>query len=455
MSLPQTSIDTRSLFVRQSRLVVGHAWPMLLAQLASMGMPVIDTVLLGHFGTEDLAAVAVGGGVFITVILALFGIVQAVSPIVAHEKGAGRDDELAGVLHQGFWLALFLSFPGVACLLYPDPLLELSALAPGVDAKARAYLAALAWGVPAALLYRAFYAFCIAVGQPRPLMSISLVGALIHGLLASVLVNGAWGSAPLGVLGCGISNALIAYLELAAGMVYMRTSGSLKPYRLFRAWGAPRAETQKALLRLGVPMGFSSFVEVSAFALIALFVARLGTEAVAAHRVIANLGGVCYMLPLSMGLATLPCVGQAAGARDWRRARVSALAGLSIASLVSVPFGVALWLGRDALVDAYTGDPAVRGMCLSLIVYLAANQVVDAAQTVAAHALRGYKITFVPMLAHIAAFWGVGLIGGWWLAFRAPNPMGVTGFWLAMTLSLVFAAVFLGGLLWRMTRLHD
>jgi MATE family multidrug resistance protein len=440
------------MFFHQSRLIVAHAWPMLIAQLASMGMMVIDTVLLGHFGTEDLAAVAVGSGIYVAVILALSSVVQAVSPTVAHLKGAGRDGELAGVLHQGFWLALTLSVPGVLCLLHPDPLLGLSSLEPGVESKVRGYLAALAWGMPASLLYRAFYAFCVAVGQPRPLMAISLLCTLVHGLLASALVSGAWGGTPLGALGCGASNALIGWLALAAGLTYMRASRRLRVYRLFHGWRPPRLEMQRALLRLGVPMGLSGFVEISAFTFIALFVAQLGTQVVAGHRVVANLAGICYMLPLSLALATLPCVGQAAGARDWQGARVSALAGVCVAGLVSTAFGAALWCGRMALVDAYTDDPVVRGVGLSLIAYLAAYQVFDAVQTVAAHALRGYKITFLPMLVHVAAFWGVGLSGGWWLAFRAPRPMGAAGFWLASLLSLVFAALFLGWLLWRVAR---
>ncbi|MFB0936353.1 MAG: MATE family efflux transporter [Propionivibrio sp.] len=440
------------MFLRQSRLILVHAWPMLVAQLASMGMMVIDTVLLGHFGTEDLAAVAVGSGIYIAVILALAGVVQAVSPTVAHLKGAGRESELAGVLHQGFWLALFLSIPGIACLLYPDPLFALSRIDPGVEAKARAYLAMLAWGMPASLLYRTFYAFCIAVGLPRPLMIISLCCTMAHGLLAGALVAGAWGGPALGALGCGISNALIGWLALASGSIYMISSGALKGYRLMRGWTAPRMDAQESLLRLGVPMGLSSFVEISAFTLIALFVAQLGAPVVAGHRVVANLAGICYMLPLSLAVATLAQVGLAAGARDWPRARISAVAGIVIASSVSTILGLLLWLVEKPLVNAYTSDPAVREVCLSLIVYLAAYQVFDAVQTVAAHALRGYKVTFMPMLVHVSAFWGVGLFGGWWLAFRAPTPMGVAGFWVASMLSLVFAAVLLGALLWRTGR---
>ncbi|WP_153111931.1 MATE family efflux transporter [Propionivibrio limicola] len=444
------------MFARQSRLILVNALPMLIAQLASMGMMVIDTVLLGHFGTEDLAAVAVGGGIYIAIILALAGVVQAVSPTVAHLKGAGRDDEMAGALHQGFWLALFLSVPGFLCLLYPDPLLALSRIEPAVETKARAYLAMLAWGVPASLLYRTFYAFCIAVGLPRPLMVISLCCTLAHGLLAGALVTGAWGGAGLGALGCGISNALIGWLALGAGIAYMVRSRHLTAYRLLHGWKAPHLAAQKALLKLGLPMGLSSFVEISAFTLIALFVAQLGAPVVAGHRVVANLAGICYMLPLSLAVATLAQVGLAAGASDWVRARASALAGITIASALSSALGLLLWLIQKPLVTAYTNDPAVREVCLSLIVYMAAYQIFDAAQTVAAHALRGYKITFVPMLVHISGFWGLGLFGGWWLAFRTDAPMGAAGFWLASLLSLVFATALLGGLLWRaMGELRD
>jgi multidrug resistance protein, MATE family len=89
---------------------------------------------------------------------------------------------------------------------------------------------------------------------------------------------------------------------------------------------------------------------------------------------------------------------------------------------------------------------------LSLIIYVAVYQVFDALQTVAAFALRGYKITFVPMLVHIVCFWGVGLWGGWWLAFRIANPLGVAGYWIACLASLALAATLLGGLLWRAVR---
>jgi MATE family multidrug resistance protein len=196
-------------------------------------------------------------------------------------------------------------------------------------------------------------------------------------------------------------------------------------------------------------MGFSHFVEISSFTLMALFVAQLGATVVAGHRIVANLAAICYMLPLALGIATLAQVGQAAGARDWQRAERSIGAGLLLAGGLSALLGLFLWRIAGPVTAAYTDDPAVQAVALGLIGYVALYQLFDAVQTIAAHALRGYRITFVPMFVHVVCFWGVGLLGGWWLAFHARQPMGVAGFWLASGFSLVLASVLLGALLWR------
>lgn len=445
------------MLARQSRAILAHAWPILIAQLASMGMMVIDTVLLGHHGTVDLAAVAVGGGIYIAVVFALVGVLQAVAPTVAQHVGAGREHEVAGALQQTMWLALVLSLPGMLILCFPDPVLALSSVEPAVDEKLRTYLRILACGLPAALLYRTFYAFCNALRQPRPLMLISLCNTLVHGALASLLVGGGL-TEPLGAIGCGLSNAFVNWLGCALAALWIARSPALSGYKPFAAWQAPRWRAIRQLLRLGLPMGFSSFVEITSFTLIALFVAQLGAVAVAGHRIVANLAALCYMLPLAIAIATLAQVGQSVGARDWPRARAAVAAGLLLAAALSTLLGGVLWLAAAPVVEAYTNDAAVRGVALALIGYIALYQFFDAVQTVSAYALRGYKITLAPMLVHTVAFWGVGLGGGWWLAFRgaapmAVVPMGVAGFWLASLASLVVAALAIGMILLRALRL--
>ena len=420
------------------------AWPVLVAQLSSMTQMVSDTVLTGRYSTEDLAAVAIGSGIYISIVMLMVGILQAVAPTVAHHVGAGRQREIGPTLQQGCWLALALSIPGVLFLQHPDWLMQLSEMNPDVEARARNYLSTISWGLPAVLLYRTFYAFTNALGHTRVLMVISLATTAVHIPMSWLLVNGHLGLTPLGGTGCAVSSAAISWLALCSAGIHVTRATAYVPYRLFAHWQAPRPAALGELLRLGLPMGFSSFVEITAFTLIALLVAKLGASVVAGHRIVGNLSALIYMLPLALAIATLVLVGQAVGGRDSRGARRAAKTGIVLATGLSTLVSILIWFVRDPIFAAYTTDPAVHGLAASLLIYICLYQFFDAIQTIAAHALRGYKITFGPMLIHTLCFWGIGLAGGYGLAFYGIGellpPQGVAGFWQGSLLSNIAAA---------------
>ena len=432
-----------AMFLAVARGLIAHAFPILIAQLASIGMMVVDTAVLGHVSSVDLAAVAIGGGIHVSVVFALVGVLQAVAPVVAHLHGARRDSEVANVLQQGFWLAILLAVPGILFLTHPGGVLGLSSMDPAVEAKVRTYLGLLAWSLPASLFYRTFYAFCNALGKPRVLMGIGLLSLALHALLAWGLALQGWLGEPLGVAGCALSNVLIAWLACSSGALYLAFGPLGARYRPFANWSRPRWATWRELLRLGVPMGLSNLVEITSFTLISLFVASLGATVVAGHRTVANLSALIYMLPLSLAIATMAALGQAVGARDRARERLTVRAGLVLAAGASSLVGLLLWLTAGPVVAAYTDDPAVRLVAVGLVGYVALYQFFDALQTVAGHCLRAYRVTFVPMLVQIVCFWGVGLLGGGWLCYRWSPPLGVAGFWLASVLSLIGAAALL------------
>jgi MATE family multidrug resistance protein len=275
------------------------------------------------------------------------------------------------------------------------------------------------------------------------LMGIGLASLALHALLTWGLALQGWLGEPLGVAGCALSNIVVGWLACAGGAVYLACGPLGRRYRPFSHWQRPNWPAWRELLRIGVPMGLSNLVEITSFTLIALFVASLGAAVVAGHRIVANLSALIYMLPLSLGIATMAAVGRAVGGRDPSRARVTIRAGLILSGASSSAIGLLLWLVAAPLVAAYTDDPAVRAVAMGLIAYVAIYQFFDALQTIAGHALRAYRVTFVPMLVQIFCFWGVGLLGGAWLCYRGAAPLGVAGFWLAAVLSLVLAAAML------------
>jgi MATE family multidrug resistance protein len=290
-------------------------------------------------------------------------------------------------------------------------------------------------------------------------MWLSLAQTSGHALLAPILADSVTiGSVTmgfgLGAIGAASSQAVLAWLICLTGLLVLWRS----PYyrRLMHdagLWpGRPDLPTQKYLLRIGVPMGLSYFVEISAFTLMAIFIARLGPEILAGHRIVANISAMVYMFPLAVGTATAALIGQADGARLVRDAEGLSRTGFMVAACGSLLLALALWIFREPLATLGSPDPAVISVAVGLIGYVAAYQLFDALQTVAGFALRGYHVTFVPLGVHLAAFWLVGLGGGYVLAFSGlPGigvmPMGAAGFWCGALIATLLAALGLVALL--------
>lgn len=454
------SIGLEKLMRSAARRLIDLAWPVLIAQLATISMMAIDTVVVGHAGTDNLAALAVGASIYVSLSLALSGIVQALLPVVA--KSLGRED-LAGTGHlirQAVWLVLFLAVLGDLVLQFPAWLIRFAELPPQVMALTESYLQILVFSLPASLGYRAFHAIAGGVGRTRPLMWLSLGLSGGHALLSPFLVDsvriaGVDIGLGLGVVGAAYSQAFVAWLACLTGVVIL----TLSPYyqRLLGGkslFGRLDWSAQRHLLRIGIPMGLSYFVEITAFTLMAIFIARLGPEVLAAHRIVANISAMVYMLPLAMGTATAALVGQADGARNLKGALAVTRSAFLIACLGASLVGLLLWQFRASVVALGSPDSMVRAVAAGLVIYVAGYQIFDAIQTIAAFALRGYHVTFLPLGIHLTSFWLFGLGGGYWLAFNGAAwlgvaPMGAAGFWCAALLATVIAAIgLLSLLLW-------
>jgi MATE family multidrug resistance protein len=207
-------------------------------------------------------------------------------------------------------------------------------------------------------------------------------------------------------------------------------------------------------LRLGVPMGAGILIEVTGFTFMAIFIARLGPLPVAGHQIAANLVAMLFMVPLALSNATSTLVAQRLGAQSPREGRLLAWHGVWLAGLLALMMGMALYAGRSVVVGLYTQDTAVAAAALLLMGWVVWFHLADALQTMAALVLRAYRVATLPVVVYALALWGVGLGGGYLLAFREastssflPWAVGASGFWVMSTAALWLAAVLLLGLM--------
>ena len=450
-----TTAAPRMSFAQNVRRIAPLAWPVFVGQLAVLAFATVDTVLIAHYGALDLAALAVGAAAYTSVFVGLMGVVLAVGPIAGQLFGARRLHEAGAQLHEAIWLALALSVLGCALLLMPQPFLALSRAEPEVAARVRDYLAVLALALPAALLFTAFRGFSIAVSRPLAVMALQLGGLALKVPLSVLLIHGfalplGGGRVPaLGLAGCGVATAIAMWMQCAAAFALLRRDAFYAPFGLHRSGLLrPRAAAQRALLALGVPMGLSIAVEITAFTFMSLFVARLGALQVAGHQLAINLVSMMFMMPMAIGMACATLVAQRLGASDGRDARRLGWHGMQLGVAIAAAMGAAAYLAREPLLAIYTRDRAVIAVALPLLAWVMLFHVGDAAQVIAANVLRAYHLATLPMLIYVAALWGVGIGGGYLLAFDAtgytPDALrGTPGYWAAFTLGISIAAALL------------
>jgi multidrug resistance protein, MATE family len=440
----------RTGLLREATACLRLAGPLILAQIAFVGMIVTDTLMAGHLSATDLAAVALGSAVWTPLYLFFMGICMAVSPFVAQLVGAGTHRAVGPYLHQALYFAIALSTTWWLLLRGCGLILTQLEVSADIRALSIAYLHAMAWGTPAACLFFVLRFTSEGLGRTRPVMGFAFLGLLVNAAADYVLMYGAFGAPALGAEGCGWATALTLWV-MALGLTWFVTRNEAYcDLDLLSAWQRPRARNWLETLRVGLPIGISIFMEASLFATVGLLMAQFGAAAVAAHQVAINFTALTFMIPVGLALATTIRVGQAAGRGDPQGVRTSGRTGIGIALGVMLFPALLMGLLPKFVVELYTNAPEVARLAEGFLRLAALFQLWDGLQVTASGALRGLKDTRVPMLITFFAYWCVGLPLGAYLAFAAlKQPAGL---WWGLIAGLAVAAALLNLRFYQKTR---
>ena len=427
-------------FRQEARALLALGLPIVLSQIAQVVMGLLDTMMSGHAGAFEQAVVGLGVSLWIPVFIGLMSVVQAVSPIIAHHFGAGDREAVARDAREGIWLALVAGLVPLLLVPLAPPLLVALRIDPALAQRTGVFLWGIVLGLPAALVYRSLAFYSSSINQTRPVMVLAWIGLAVNAFLNWVLIYGHLGAPAMGGAGCGWATGIGMWVALAALAAWTARAPAYQPYYLWRNWRRPAWEAQKRLLKLGLPMGGAGVAEVAAFCSVAVLVGRFGDVQIAANQIALNFSALIFMFPMGISAAITVRVGHALGAGDARGARHSAWSGVGVglvfATLAMLPI-IAL---RHPAAALYSSDPAVQALAADLLLFAAFWQLFDATQVCAIGGLRGYKVTVLPMLLMICAFWGLGVPVGVWLGWHGAldsGPLKVYGFWTGLVLGLV------------------
>ena len=440
-------------------VILRHAGTVLAGQLAIMAFGVTDTVVAGRYSDGALAALSIGSAVFISVYVSLMGVLQALLPIWAEQRGAAHTQQLGASVRQSLYLCAVASIIGMGILLSPEPILRWTRVPEELRHEVRSYLHILAFALPPALLFRIYSTLNQSLGFPQLVTWLQVASLAIKIPLSIWFTFGGAGLAAQGAAGCAWATLVVNYALFFCGLYMLRTQPMYTALGLWQRMERPDQALLKRFLRLGIPAGLSILVEVTSFTLMALFIARQGTLPSAAHQILANVAAVLYMVPLSLAIATSARASYWRGAANEAAASAVAKLGFKVAASMGIVLSLTLLLTRSQVAGFYSTNAQVVALTASLLIWVAAYHAADAIQTLCIFVLRSYHITFVPFLVYGCMLWGGGLLGGYLLAYEGlPGiaPMNSPApFWAASAAALAVTAVVFSGLLARALRVSQ
>ena len=231
------------------------AWPILIGQLANVGMAVADVAMAGHASAQDLAGVALGSSVWMIVVVTLMGIMMSVNPTVAHYVGAGQFDRVPHVVRQALWKALGVGVVAMVLANLSGLVFDHMELEPVVRDIAVRFVQITSLGLPAFACYRVLYGYSASLDQTKPIMAISIVALVLNCGLNWLLIFGNLGFPKLGGVGCAWATMLCLWFNLGALLWWMRRAPAYRSTWPFDRFESPNREKMQSLLKLGLPIG--------------------------------------------------------------------------------------------------------------------------------------------------------------------------------------------------------
>jgi len=443
------------------------AFPVMLTQFGAALVGLADSVMVGHYGTTDLAAVSFSNALFFTVMVFAMGALMGITPLVGHVHGrlekllkAGTTDEeiahkheqITSYLTNGLVFTVLMSILSLALLAPCIGFLDAFGQEPEVVTCARPYYILIVLSIVPFLLFTFSKQFLEGLGNTTIAMLITIGCNLLNILLNWVFIFGHWGCQPMGAEGAGWASLIARCLMPVCYFIAMLCKADWRRYiTSMRRYLITRREVEH-LLTIGMPIGLQSFAEAFLFTASFVIIGWISKESLAAHHIANQMADLTFMLALGIGSATTIRVSHQLGKGDLQAVRMASHASVHLCLLMNTIGAAIMIFGRNVIPYIFTSDPEVIPIASTLLIIAGTFQYADGLQCIGAAMLRGIQDVRVPMRIALFAYIGVALPLGIYLTFYYPLPfgeglglgsvgLGAKGMWIAFVIALAIPAV--------------
>lgn len=442
-------MSTPTSYRQHARAALVLGLPLIGSHLAQFAVQVVDTIMLGWYGVEELAAVVLAGTFFFILFIMGSGLAWAVMPMVAAASEEGDDTRVRRVTRMGMWISGGVGAAVLPLLFFSAPLLRAIGQEPELAELAQQYLRIAGWGMFPALIVMVLKSYLAALERTRVVLWTTIAAAALNAVLNYMLIFGNWGAPELGVRGAAIASLSLQLVSV--GVLALYAVRVLPEHALFTRVWRPDWEALGEVSRMGLQIGLTSLAEAGLFSASTVIMGWIGTLELAAHGIAIQIVSLFFMVHVGLSNAGTVRAGRALGRRDEEGLRkgAGAILGLSVGFAV---VAVLMFLAIPGLMIGLFLDPAeplkdeILAIGRSLLAVAALFQFADAAQVMTLGLLRGVQDTRVPMVIAAVSYWVVGVPMSYVMGIRW--GWGGEGVWLGLVLGLVLAGALMSWRFW-------
>jgi putative MATE family efflux protein len=390
----------------------------------------VDTAMVGHLGTPQLAALALAG-TLLTGAFTLFNfLTYGTTAQVSRLHGAGEEERAGRIAAQALWLSLAIGIALCAAVaIIASPLVRAMGGSGETGELATTYLRIAALGLPFALIALAGQGYLRGISDLRTPLVIVVAANVANVVLQALFIY---------VLDWGLNGSAWATVIAQAGM------GAAFVVCLLRAPAdsrRPRLESIRPLMRVGSEIFVRTAALYASFLVAGAVLARVGSGSLAAHQIAFQLFVFLALVLDSIAIAGQVIVGRALGAGDAAGARDAARRMIELAVMVGAAFAVVMLALTDVLPHAFTGDENVIDRAHAIWPLFALMQPVNGA----VFALDGILIGAGDTRFLMWSMLGCSLLVFMPIAFASlALELGIIGVWAGLVALIVARAVTLG-----------
>ncbi|MGH1355532.1 MAG: MATE family efflux transporter [Thalassovita sp.] len=435
--------------LQHMRAILVLGLPLIGSNVAQFAISLIDTIMLGWYDVEALAAQVMSSMMFFVLFIMGSGFAWAVMPMVAEAEAAGNQTQVRRFTRMALWISLLFGVAVMPLMIWSEPMLLLMGQTPQIAKVGADYLVIAGWGIFPALMVMVLKSYLAALERTRIVLWVTLGAVAVNVLVNYALIFGNWGLPEMGIRGAAVASVAVQMVSMLVLMVYV--SVVTAEHQLFvRVW-RPDWEAFGQVFRLGWPIGLTNLAEVGLFAAASTMMGWMGEIPLAAHGIALQIASLTFMVHLGLSNVATVRAGRAVGRRDPQSLRRGAIGVMILSAALALITMVIFLTVPEILMGAFISpdDPdraPVIALGVPLLAAAAVFQLADAAQVLALGLLRGVQDTRVPMVIAAVSYWVIGVPISYGLGF-ALDWQG-PGVWIGLTVGLFIASALLMGRFW-------